>query len=496
MSASKLFPRLAAIIALVLMASTLPLSSAQAQSPLTKEYCENVVSCRIWIKGPVVEGNPAQGRADAKPNTELRLQVFQIDRIQQRTVLVPVGAEFTVLTNAEGRVIFDTPALPVKTSASSHLYTVGAVDLTPDVQVVPRLQGNFTLLSAHAHYVVTNVNSNGGYFTHLSGAAAGEYRLQVERQGRWDTLDAVINDPAVTEGSISFEWRLADVDELQSLRIVNITADVVIFQGGIARYKVGGGWGDVDNSDVASRLYQADIVAVDGNGDMRVYFNRGSGRLSEGFPAGGDWSGTTWMAKAHWSLLTRSSDGSLWSATSQTGVFQGGAFTQGDQIGRGWGQMDQLAVVPQDRGQWSLLARTPDGRLLRYGLAYPRGTHYPEFQYLSQVGTGWDGMAKILSTGDLSGDGIPDILAIGKNGNLYRYTLNSAGRVVAVHHIGRNWQSMVDAFSPGDMDGDSIHDLVARRNDGRLFLYKNFGNGNFGYPQPIGSGWNGMKLLA
>lgn len=495
---TRILQRLAVMLVLILSASMLPSPAATAGTPLATQYCREVLNCRIVIQGPASEGDHGTGWVFARPETEVRLQMFQI--IGSGTAngrLLPTGNQFTVMTSAEGWAKIETPVLDLKTLPSSHLYAVGPADLTYDqLRDQGWFVGEFTVLSAYPEYVVTNRVENGEYFTHFGGAAAGEYQLQVERQGKWDSLGSLTHDPTATDGDLTFKWRLDEAYEIQLLRVVNITAGVVVFEGGITRIRPGGGWGDVDNSQLAGRRSLADIVGIDSSGAMRIYFNRGAGRLSQGFSAGGDWSGTNWMAHAQHALVTRTSDGSLWSSEHQSDVFDGGMFTQGVKIGRGWGHMEHLTVVPEDHRTWSLLARTSDGRLLRYGLVPVSPGGPVEFKYVNQLGTGWDGMAKILSTGDLTGDGIADILAIGGNGNLYRYTLNSSGKVVATHHIGRNWHAMVDAFSPGDMDGDGIHDVVARRNDGRLFLYKNYGNGSFGYPAPIGSGWNAMRLLA
>ncbi|MFB7781917.1 ATP/GTP-binding protein, partial [Streptomyces vinaceus] len=57
-----------------------------------------------------------------------------------------------------------------------------------------------------------------------------------------------------------------------------------------------------------------------------------------------------------------------------------------------------------------------------------------------QIGTGWDAMANITGVGDITGDGVPDLLAVEKaTGHLYRYSGPSFQGGTARVRIGTSW---------------------------------------------------------
>ncbi len=98
-----------------------------------------------------------------------------------------------------------------------------------------------------------------------------------------------------------------------------------------------------------------------------------------------------------------------------------------------------------------------------------------------RLGIGWGGMDALVGPGDLTGDGRPDLLAR-RGATLWLYPGNGAGRFSARVALptpstsgttaARGW-STYDAFSgPGDVDGDGRADLLAREtSSGRLVLF-------------------------
>lgn len=116
--------------------------------------------------------------------------------------------------------------------------------------------------------------------------------------------------------------------------------------------------------------------------------------------------------------------------------------------------------------------------------------------WYTDSGTGWLSMRFIDGGSDFSGDGRADIVAVAPSGALYRYTMNSRGRIVEKKQIGSGWASFIAVFSPGDFNGDRKADLLAVDKAGRMWLYR--GNGRGGWIGPrlqVGSGWAGFGAI-
>jgi hypothetical protein len=106
------------------------------------------------------------------------------------------------------------------------------------------------------------------------------------------------------------------------------------------------------------------------------------------------------------------------------------------------------------------------------------------------VGRGWGVMRNVLGSGDFSGDGKADVMAVRTDGRLYLYRGDGHGNLVAGQRVGNGWAGFLTVFSPGDFSGDGKSDIMAVGKDGGLYLYR--GNGRGGLTaagQRIGSGW-------
>ncbi|MFF4235734.1 FG-GAP-like repeat-containing protein [Actinomadura geliboluensis] len=114
------------------------------------------------------------------------------------------------------------------------------------------------------------------------------------------------------------------------------------------------------------------------------------------------------------------------------------------------------------------------------------------------IGTGgWNGMTELTGTGDLTGDGKPDLIAAQKSdGTLWLYPggTNALGTRIKIGNSG--WNGMRDLTGIGDLTGDGKPDLIAaKKDDGTLWLYPG-GTNTLGTRIKIGNGgWNGMTKL-
>ncbi|MFB7983152.1 transglycosylase family protein [Streptomyces vinaceus] len=106
------------------------------------------------------------------------------------------------------------------------------------------------------------------------------------------------------------------------------------------------------------------------------------------------------------------------------------------------------------------------GDLYRYsGPSYSGGSRV-------KTGTGWNAMSSITGVGDVTGDGVADVVAVdASNGNLFRYSgpnYNGATKV----QIGTGWDAMANITGVGDITGDGVPDLLAvEKATGHLYRY-------------------------
>ncbi|MFJ3712604.1 transglycosylase family protein, partial [Streptomyces sp. NPDC090053] len=108
-----------------------------------------------------------------------------------------------------------------------------------------------------------------------------------------------------------------------------------------------------------------------------------------------------------------------------------------------------------------------------------------------QIGTGWGSMTDVTAVGDQNGDGVTDILATASDGTLYRYSGPDYSGPARVE-IGTGWTSMTDATGVGDLTGDGVPDLIAvKRSTGVLYRYSGPDFSGDTRVQ-IGTGWGSM----
>ncbi|AGJ57295.1 trypsin-like serine protease [[Kitasatospora] papulosa] len=88
------------------------------------------------------------------------------------------------------------------------------------------------------------------------------------------------------------------------------------------------------------------------------------------------------------------------------------------------------------------------------------------------VAKGWNAHKQILVPGDLTNDGLPDMLAVNSSGNLHLYPGKGDGGFLAPILIGGGWGQYNAVRGHGDFTNDGKPDVLARGTDGSLYLYK------------------------
>ncbi|MGW4051819.1 N-acetylmuramoyl-L-alanine amidase [Streptomyces sp. NPDC004779] len=205
---------------------------------------------------------------------------------------------------------------------------------------------------------------------------------------------------------------------------------------------------------------------------------------------------TTLRADGTGDVVARGKDGVLW-------YYKGSGnpsvpFKTRLKVGGGWNIYDKLLGVGDMNadGRADLIARDKTGVLWLYKNT---GASPNPFATRVRVGGGWNIYNELISTGDMTGDGKPDLIARDKTGVLWLYknTGGSPNPYATRGKVGGGWGVYNLMVGAGDLDKDGKPDLIARNASGELWFYKNKG----GYPNPyapmqrVGGGWEIYNLI-
>ncbi|MFI1170139.1 FG-GAP repeat domain-containing protein [Streptomyces melanogenes] len=256
------------------------------------------------------------------------------------------------------------------------------------------------------------------------------------------------------------------------------------------------------------------LLATDGSGQLYAY--EGTGRASDPLRTrsliGGGWqtyTALTKLAPVTENLIYRSTtptnayaanpddlvgrdrDGVLW--FYQRDFHRADLYAPRTRIGGGWNVYDQLTGAGDltADGKADLVARDKAGVLWLY-----RGTGDGRAPFASRIriGGGWNAYNLLAASGDVTGDGTPDLMARDAAGTLWIYT--GTGKATAPFasrtRIGGGWNSYTQISVVGDINRDGNPDLVARDSAGVLWLYTATGTAStpFAPRTRIGGGWN------
>lgn len=167
-------------------------------------------------------------------------------------------------------------------------------------------------------------------------------------------------------------------------------------------------------------------------------------------------------------------------------------------VGSGWGSMSLIEAAGDLTGDGlpDVVARDRSGYLwlypTRHALTSPGGWS-PRRRY----GGGWNAMTALMGVGDWNGDGHADLLAATRTGDMRLYTGDGLGGLHGGTRIGRGFASWSLLEGVGDLGGDGHVGIVGRNTKGELWLFRSAGvsSGRFLPSRRLGTGWQSMTAL-
>ncbi|MFD4554221.1 FG-GAP-like repeat-containing protein [Streptomyces sp. NPDC058469] len=242
-----------------------------------------------------------------------------------------------------------------------------------------------------------------------------------------------------------------------------------------------------------------DVLTLSSNGVINYRPGNGTGGLSGAMSASG-WPSTVTLVPFGDLNGDRQNDVLVRFASGELRVYRtyrGQAFitnTPHTSLGTGWNQYN-LLTSPGDLtgdGLPDLIARKAStGEAFLY-----KGTSAGKLSARVRIATGWSGYKKIVGIGDFNGDGRGDLLAQDKSNTLWRYDGTGTGafkpRVKLAADWGSNYNTVIGV---GDLTGDGKPDIVSRDTAGTMWRNSGNGKGSFGPRTKIATGWQTYKNL-
>ncbi|MFE5030358.1 FG-GAP repeat domain-containing protein [Streptomyces sp. NPDC056683] len=242
------------------------------------------------------------------------------------------------------------------------------------------------------------------------------------------------------------------------------------------------------------------LLAREKDGRLFDYEPKGTGGWKPRTDLGGGYSVASAMIQANISDNGRGND--LYFRIDDTLYYTAERGTDTKVLGTGWAAYNLIVSVGNMAGsaQPDLVARDASGQLWLYQ-GKVDGTLQTRIRMKNS--TGWNGMSVIAGRGDYTGDGIADLVTRNSAGNLLIYPGTGSATADAV--LGTTvtaattgWSDYVSVLSTGDNSGDGKADLLAVDSAGALWLYKGTGSASAPFSARVqlgSSGWTHYNLL-
>ncbi len=338
--------------------------------------------------------------------------------------------------------------------------------------------GNVTALpvgdvTGDGHADLLSIGS-GGRFYLFPGDGAGHFPSHTLVASGWRGYRSVTVGPDRTNDGIP---------DITAVRPDGRLVWAPVLAGGKigTQHSLGTGWGSLSPVLSAGDLDQdgnPDVLARESRGVMRTYYGNPDGTLSR------------WNRWGHgWSVLR-----SLSAGVDVTG--DGIPDIVGVDPTRGSGTLrvyagrttrdlgPSFAATGLDGADWAQLAGDIDGDgyadiLARVGdqLLVARGAAGLTFHTPVVVGpSGWGQMTLLAAVGDISYDGVPDLIAVRGNGRVDRYAFRRNFTYSAPLELEQGWGSLRGATGVGAWNDDANGDIVTLSADGTLSLWRGSGD--------------------
>jgi hypothetical protein len=143
-------------------------------------------------------------------------------------------------------------------------------------------------------------------------------------------------------------------------------------------------------------------------------------------------------------------------------------------------------------GTGDLLVRKTDGSTQ----VYP-GDGAGGYDAVVRTTNGFSGLSLLTAVGDVTGDGHNDVVARDPgDGRLYAYPGRGNGGFAERQRVAGSWGGYRSLAATGDLDGDGRPDLLARDSAGALWAMPGTGSARFGTPVRVRGSWAGWGSVS
>ncbi|GIL29608.1 FG-GAP-like repeat-containing protein [Actinocatenispora comari] len=249
------------------------------------------------------------------------------------------------------------------------------------------------------------------------------------------------------------------------------------------------GSGGLMRDDTTNYDAGLELGASDGGlhaGPSTSYWPLGAGGYSMLIPFG-DLNGD-----GHDDLLVRNNSGEVGGYLGDGGGYFERGVSEHVTIGSGYGGFTAIVSTGDLNGDGidDLVVRNSAGVLY-----FKAGTGKSQFKPGVRFTAGWNKYVKLIGAGDLDGDGCGDLLAVDGDGVMWFYRGTKDGKFATKVRIGAGWAKYNAVIGVGDITGDGIPDLIARDSAGTIWRYDGTGHATWSTKAQIATGWSKYALF-